>query len=378
MDYLVVGCGLSGAAMARQLAEQGHKVTIWERRSHIAGNMYDYKDEHGILVHKYGPHTFHTADKDLYEYMLRWGSWQPYELKCMAYFLGKFTPTPFNFQTIDDYYPPQEAADLKQRLSRYFGDRQEATVLEVLKAEDEKIRQYGQFLFRHDYSLYTAKQWGIPASEVDASILERVPLRFSYEAGYFKGEYQMMPEISYTSIFGAMLEHPNIQVELNKDALQHLSIDRENQLRLDGRECPCRVIYTGALDELFGCDMGPLPYRSLRFEWHHEEIQAKQPAAIVAYPEAEGYTRIVEFNKLPDQKTRGTTYEIEYPLPYQAGCRQEPYYPLLTEESQKLAQAYQARANKVKGLYYCGRLADFKYYNMDQALKRALEVCKEL
>ena len=123
MDYLVVGCGLSGAAMARQLAEQGHKVTIWERRSHIAGNMYDYKDEHGILVHKYGPHTFHTADKAIYEYMLRWGSWQPYELKCMAYFLGKFTPTPFNFQTIDDYYPPQEAADLKQRLSRYFGDR---------------------------------------------------------------------------------------------------------------------------------------------------------------------------------------------------------------------------------------------------------------
>lgn len=379
MQYLVVGCGLSGAVVARHLAEQGNKVIIWERRNHIAGNMYDYLDKYGILVHKYGPHTFHTKDKKLYDYMNRWGEWEPYDLKCMAYFQGKFTPTPFNFQTIDDFYEQEHAESLKKRLQAYFCDREEASVIEILACPDALIRNYGEFLFAHDYSLYTAKQWGIPVNEVDVSILQRVPLRFSYEVGYFKNEYQMMPKISFTKIFESMLAHENITVKLGIEALEHLSVDTERKiLLLDGMACPYNVVYTGALDELFKADMGCLPYRSLRFEWHHEDVESKQPAAIVAYPEAEGYTRIVEFTKLPEQKGKGTTYEIEYPLSYIPGNKQEPYYPLLTEDSKKLADMYKARADEIAGLHYCGRLADFKYYNMDQALARALEICRIL
>lgn len=379
MKYLVVGCGLSGAVVARYLAEHGQEVEIWDRRGHIAGNMYDYVDEYGILIHKYGPHTFHTKKRYLADYMKKWGAWSEYKLHCMAYFCGKFTPSPFNFQTIDDFYSVDEARELKKRLKAYFGNQESASVLDVMNAADEMVRAYGQFLFKHDYSLYTAKQWGMPASAVDASVLKRVPLIFSYKTGYFDDDFQMMPSESFTRIFENMLEHKNIRVSLNVDALERLSVDIErNCLLLDGKDCTSNVVYTGALDELFGSDMGPLPYRSLGFEWRHEEKDSFQPAAVVAYPEARDYTRIVEFNKLPVQQSKGTTYEIEYPVPYDANQRQEPYYPLLTEESQALADKYKSRADKIQGLYYCGRLADFKYYNMDQALERALGLCRDI
>lgn len=379
MKYLVVGCGLSGVVVARYLAEHGQKVEVWDRRNHIAGNMYDYVDEHGILIHKYGPHTFHTKEKYLADYMKRWGEWSEYKLQCQAYFCGKFTPAPFNFQTIDDYYTAEDAAKLKKHIKAYFGDRKSASVLDVMNASDDLISSYGKFLFEHDYSLYTAKQWGISASEVDPSVLKRVPLIFSYETGYFDDEFQMMPKTSFADIFSNMLNHENIAVRLGIEALEHLAVDIENNtIMLDGEICPYTVIYTGALDELFGADMGALPYRSLRFEWHHENKLSIQPAAVVAYPEAEGYTRIVEFNKLPVQNVQGTTYEIEYPLVYQPDAKQEPYYPLLTYDSQILADKYKTRADRINGFYYCGRLADFKYYNMDQALKRALDLCKDI
>lgn len=202
MDALVIGCGLTGAVVARFLADElNKKVVIWERRDHIGGNMYDYYDEHNILVHKYGPHTFHTTKKNLFDYMCRFAEWEEYKLTCMAYVNGKFTPTPFNFQTIDDYYNKAEADDLKQRVKKVFGGRQTATVLEVLNCNDEKVRAYAQFLFDNDYSLYTAKQWGVSAKEIDPSVLKRVPLRFSYDVGYFDDEYQVMPAKKLYGIF---------------------------------------------------------------------------------------------------------------------------------------------------------------------------------
>ena len=189
MDMLIIGAGLTGAVLARQLAENHNKkVVIWERRNHIGGNMYDYKDEYNILVQKYGPHTFHTKEKYLYDYMCKYGQWKNYKLKCMAVIDGKATPTPFNYKTIDDFYSQEEAADLKSRIEKEYSGRKTATVLEVLNSKDEKIRQYAEFLYEKDYKLYTAKQWGIPADKIDKSVLERVPLRFSYDEGYFDDE----------------------------------------------------------------------------------------------------------------------------------------------------------------------------------------------
>ncbi len=378
MDALVIGCGLTGSVVARFLAEKlNKKVVIWERRNHIGGNMYDYYDEHNILVHKYGPHIFHTNNKNIYDFICRFAKWKKYKLTYMAYVNDKFTPMPFNFKTIDDYFTESEAADLKERIKKVFAGRDTATVLEVLNCSDEKIRAYAQFLFDNDYSLYTAKQWGVPASEIDPSVLKRVPLRFSYDVGYFDDKYQVMPAATYTDFFKNLLNHPNIKVETGVEALEHLKIEGK-EILIDGKAQNIPVIYTGALDELFGLNEGKLPYRSLRFEWKYENIDSKQEAPVVAYPQAEGFTRITEYKKLPVQNVKGTTYAVEYPLTYNENGNMEPYYPVLTENSQNIYKKYLEKAKTVDNLYCAGRLADFKYYNMDQALERALDLCKLL
>lgn len=374
---LVIGAGLSGAVIGRHLAEKGVKVDIWEKRSHIAGNMYDYEDDHGFLVQKYGPHTFHTIKKELYEYMCRYEDWQDYKLTCGAVWDGKYTPTPFNFTTIDTFYPEEKAEELKQHLLQAFKGRSTATVVEVLGNEDPLIREYAEFLFRNDYAPYTAKQWGVSPEEIDPSVLARVPLRFSYDTGYFDDPYQVMPMHSFTRFFENLLHHPNIHVELGQDALKRMEI-KDNQVMVDGRPFEGLVVYTGPIDELFHLQYGKLPYRSLRFEWKYSDKDSIQDAPVVAYPQEKGFTRITEYKKLPVQDKPGSSYAVEYPLPYEEGKDMEPYYPVLTKESQEQYGRYKALADKVPQLICCGRLADFKYYNMDQALDRALEICKKL
>lgn len=371
MDALVVGCGLTGSVVARCMAERGKHVEIWERRAHIGGNMYDYVDEHGFLVQKYGPHTFHTKKKDLYDYMCRFERWQDYKLTCGAVWDGKYTPTPFNFTTIDAFYPPEQAASLREKLQNVFEGREFATVVEVLEHPDPDIRAYAEYLFQNDYAPYTAKQWGVSPAEIDPSVLKRVPLRFSYDEGYFDDPYQVMPVHSFARFFENLLDHPNITVKLGVEALDRLSV-RGNVLWLDRTEVSFPVVYTGALDELFGCVFGRLPYRSLRFEWKYTERDSVQPAPVVAYPQEKDYTRITEYKKLPIQNRPGSSYAVEYPLPYQEGAYMEPYYPVLTEASQKQYAQYRELADQIPNLVCCGRLADFKYYNMDQALKQAL------
>ena len=377
MDYLVVGCGLSGAVIARHLAENGKKVTIWERRDHIGGNMFDYTDEHGFLVQKYGPHTFHTKNKALYDYMCRFEKWNPYKLTCGAVWDGKYTPTPFNFTTIDTFYSEKDATVLKEKLKTAFDGRETATVVEVLQHPDPDIRGYAEFLFENDYAPYTAKQWGVSPKEIDPSVLKRVPLRFSYNIGYFDDAYEVMPANSFTDFFKNILNHQNIEVKLGIDALEHLKADGEF-LYIDGKETDITVIYTGALDELFGGIYGQLPYRSVKFDWKYQEIDSLQNAPVVAYPKEPGFTRITEYKKLPCQDKPGTSYAVETSLPYKEGEKMEPYYPVLTEASQKQYADYKALADKIPNLIYCGRLGDFKYYNMDQALERALEICEKL
>lgn len=376
IDFLVVGCGLTAGVIARHLAERlDKKVLIWERRNHIGGNLYDYADEHNILVQKYGPHTFHTKNKKVYEYISRFSKWNLYHLTCRVDIDGVKTPSPFNFQTIDDFFSIDIAEEIKNQLRIQYGTREMVTVLEVLNNKNELLRKYGEFLFEKDYSLYTAKQWGISPDKIDASVLERVPIRLSYKDGYFDDPYQVMPQISFTDFFIHLLDHPNIRVEFGIEALDHLKIQDGNRIFLDGSPFNIPVIYTGALDELFGCCNGMLPYRSLRFEWHYEDIESKQPAPVVVYPQAADYTRITEYKKLPIQEVKGSTYAVEFPLAYQTASKLEPYYPVLTDESRKQFQSYQKLESLIPTLYCCGRLADFKYYNMDQAIERAFELC---
>ena len=374
---LIVGCGLSGAVIARELAEDGYQVTILERRDHIGGNMYDYRDPYGILVHKYGPHTFHTEKAELYHYICRFSDWEEYRLTCGAEINGICTPTPFNYQTIDDFYPPEKAARLKQEIKKEFPGQSTATVVEVLESKNKLVRDYARFLFDNDYRLYTAKQWGVEPNEIDPAVLKRVPLRFNYDRGYFEDQFQVMPRVSFTSFFENLLSHPAIEIKLGVDALHFLEIQNGN-LIYDHTAVDFPVVYTGPLDELFGSCYGQLPYRSLRFERVHEEIDSRQDMPVVAYPQAKDYIRIIEYKKLPIQDVKGTTYEIEYSLPYKTGKTQEPYYPVLTETSKKLYEKYASLALKVNLLFVCGRLGDFQYYNMDQALERALKTAQKI
>ena len=374
---IIVGAGLSGAVIARHLAEHGIQVSIYDRRNHIAGNMYDYRDEHGFLVQKYVPHTFHTKIKRLYEYMCQYELWQAYKLTCGAVWDGKYTPTPFNFSTIDTFYPKEKAEMLKNQLKAAFDGKDTATVVEVLENEDPLIREYAEFLFQNDYAPYTAKQWGVSPEEIDPSVLKRVPLRFSYAEGYFDDPYQVMPVHSFTHFFENLLQHPNIDVTLNMDALQFLDINKQG-ISWKGNPFTGLVIYTGPIDALFHFIYGALPYRSLRFEWKYTQKNSVQEAPVVAYPQEKGFTRITEYKKLPVQALPGSSYAVEYPLPYEDGKQMEPYYPVLTEKSQKQYASYKKMADAVPNLICCGRLGDFKYYNMDQALERALEICERI
>lgn len=376
MRYYIAGSGIVGAVLAAELAKKGHTVQVLERRAHAGGNVYDYDDEYGIHVHHYGPHIFHTNDDEVYRYVSDNCELKDFNLVCGSVMDGKCVPTSFDFSSVDTFFQ-EEAEEIKAHIKAGFGDRASATVLEMLESQDSYVRRFADFLYEKDYKPYTAKQWGIDPEKVDRQIFKRVPILFSYGSKYFSDKYQAMPVKGYMEFIENLLKHPSIELRLNEEALDRFSI-RDNQVMDGDKPLDGILIFTGALDELFDCKHGKLPYRSLRFVWKHEDIDSFQDMPVVAYPQAEGFTRITEYKKLPVQEVRGTTYAVEYPLPYKQGEAMEPYYPVLTEESQKLFRKYYDEAKQVRGLAFAGRLAEFKYYNMDQAIRRALDLAREL
>lgn len=365
VDIVVVGAGLAGSAAARLLAESGRKVIVLDRRDTVAGNMYDYVDENGFLVHKYGPHTFHTNSDRLMDFMRRFEAWTPYELHCGTYIDGKHIEMPFNFMSIDQMFDSDAALELKTKLiSKYSRD---TTIVDMLKSDDEMIRNYAEYLFEHDFKLYTAKQWGIDPNSVDPDVLKRVPIRMSYDSRYLGDKYEVMPKISFTHCIQTMLYHPNISVELNSDfRLADLTYCRNADIP---------VVFTGPLDRLFNYRCGRLPYRSLMFDKRYSaNMQEYQPYAVEAYPEDPTTTRVVEYNKLTgDSRKPGTCFVIESAC--KADESHEPYYPVRSAASDAIYKEY---SDLVKtdfpNMMVCGRLALFRYMNMDQTLQTAFDV----
>ncbi len=374
-DIIIAGSGFAGSVIAYLAAKAGKRALLYERRNHIAGNMYDeYVD--GVLVQRYGPHTLHTNRKEVMDLLEEISGWEPYTLRARVMIRGKVTPSPFNFKTVDDYWPPKQAELLKERLQAAFPGEEKVPVLRLAQCEDSLVREYARFLIEEDYRPYTAKQWGIAPEDLDESVWNRVPVRLTYKDGYFDDAWECLPKDGYTVFFEKMLSSPLIEVRLGEDILAHLKLQGDSIL-WDGEPLSVPMVYTGALDELFECRFGRLQYRSLRFEYETLEMESYQEACGVAHPKAKGFTRITEYTKLPVQTGLGrTVIAREYPIPYTDGA--EPYYPILTEKTQHLADQYRALAEKLPSLYLCGRLAEFRYYNMDEVIWAAMEAARVL
>lgn len=380
-DLIVVGSGLTGSLVAYLAAKKNKsRVLIIEKRAHIGGNMYDEVDkETGILIQRYGPHSFHTDKKEIYELMREIGEFVPYTLRARVEIKGKLTPSPFNFTTIDTFFDHDKAAEIKKHLVDCFDYAPKVTIKELLSCGDPVIKEYADFLFENDYRPYTAKQWGIAPEELDPSVLARVPVRLSYIDAYFDDRYQMMPKGGFTKFVEKMLSNPLIDIKTNIDATEVLKTDSDGSLYLNGEKVTVPVVYTGPLDELFSCCFGKLSYRSLRFDYKTYDTPSFQETSGVAFPKAEGYTRTTEFSKLPYQYGHEkTVVAYEYPEKYGSVDGKIPYYPILTKETQASFAKYKAKADKYKLLFPCGRLADFRYYNMDDAAARAVAVYDNL
>lgn len=376
-DVIIVGAGYAGAVSARKLAEKGKKILIIEERGHIGGNAFDEFDEHGILIHTYGPHIFHTKDKEVYDFLGRFTEWIPYHHKVVGKVYDKFIPIPFNLNSIRMVYEKEKAEKLIEKLIDEYGKESAIPILKLRENEDEAIRELAEYVYENVFVKYTGKQWGVKPYEIDEAVTARVPVILTGTDGYFTDEYQAMPKDGYTKLFTEMLAHPNIEIRLDSSAKDCLKLEN-GQIYFECIEFTGDVIFTGMTDELFDRCFGSLPYRSLKFDFSYHNINSYQPEAVVNYTVDEDFTRITEFKKMTGQQAEGTTIMKEYSLNFVPDTELIPYYAILNDENKALYDKYAGLAAEYKNLHLLGRLAEYKYYNMDAITKKALELCERM
>lgn len=376
-DIIIIGTGYAGAVSARILAEKGKKILIIEERDHIGGNAFDETDEHGILIHTYGPHIFHTKDKEVYDFLGRFTEWIPYHHKVVGNVYGKYIPIPFNLNSIRMVYEKEKAEDIIEKLISEYGKETAIPILRLRENKDEAIRELADYVYENVFVKYTGKQWGLKPDEIDPAVTARVPVILTEKDGYFTDEYQAMPKEGYTALFKKMLAHPDIDIRLNTSAKDILKLEN-GKIFFECAEFEGKVIFTGMTDELFDRCFGSLPYRSLKFDFSYHNTDSYQPEAVVNYTVDEDFTRITEFKKMTGQKVKGTTIMKEYSLKFVPGTELIPYYAILNDENKALYNKYAGLATEYKNLYLLGRLAEYQYYNMDAITKKALELCERI
>ena len=352
-DYLIVGAGFAGSVLAERLANGlGKRVVLCDKRPHIGGNAFDYHDEAGVLVHKYGPHIFHTDAPRIFEYLSRFTGWRPYEHRVLARVDDRLVPFPINVDTVNQVYglelTPAEVGE--------FFERARTPIARCRTSEDAVVSKIGRDLYEKFFRGYTRKQWGLDPSELDASVAARVPARLDHDDRYFVDRFQMMPVRGYTRMFENMLDSDKIRIVTNTDYRD-----------LMGEISFGEMIYTGPVDAFFDHRYGPLPYRSIRFEHETHDREWFQPAAVVNYPNEHAYTRITEFKYLTGQVHPKTSVVYEYPT-----AEGDPYYPVPRPENAELYKKYKALADEVPNVHFAGRLGTYRYYNMDQVVAQSL------
>ena len=358
-DYLIVGAGFAGATIAERLAAHaGKRVLICDKRNHIGGNAYDYYNDDGVLIHKYGPHIFHTNSAEVFGYLSRFTEWRPYQHRVRASVDGQLLPIPINLDTVNQLYGTRYTSfELEAFFQSVAEPRQP-----IKTSEDVVVSRVGRELYEKFFRNYTRKQWGLDPSELDASVIARVPVRTNRDDRYFTDTYQAMPLHGYTRMFERMLDHPNIHVLLNTDYREIKALVPHRQL-----------IYSGPVDEYFDYCFGRLPYRSLRFQWETRDVRVAQPAPVINYPNDHLYTRVTEMKYLSGQEHPKTSLVYEFPTD-----QGDPYYPVPTPENAALYAKYQQLANATSEVQFLGRLGTYKYYNMDQVVAQALAVYARL
>ncbi len=354
-DYLIVGAGYAGSVLAERLARgMNKKVLVVDKRPHIAGNAYDHHDDAGILVHQYGPHIFHTNAREVFAYLSRFTPWRSYEHRVLASVDGQLLPIPINLDTVNRLYGMNLNAF---QLEEFFASIAEPRS-PLKTSEDVVVNKVGRHLYEKFFKNYTRKQWDLDASELNASVIARVPTRTNRDDRYFTDTYQAMPLYGFTRMFENLLNHPNIKVMLNTDYQEIVDY-------IPYRE----MIYTGPVDVFFDMRYGKLPYRSLEFKHETHDRPVFQPAPVVNYPNEHLYTRITEFKYLTGQECTKTSIVYEFPT-----AEGDPYYPIPRPENAECYKQYQTLADNTPGVHFVGRLATYKYYNMDQVVAQALTV----
>jgi UDP-galactopyranose mutase len=358
-DFLIVGAGFAGAVLAERLASvAGKKVLIADKRNHIGGNTYDHYDEAGVLVHKYGPHIFHTNCLEIFEYLGQFTKWRPYEHRVLASVDGMLVPIPINQNTINTLYGLNLSS---AEVDEYFKAKAEKKE-RIITSEDAVVSKVGRELYEKFFKHYTKKQWALDPSELDAAVAARIPTRNNRDNRYFTDTYQAMPLYGYTRMFENMLSHPNISILLNTDYKDIVD-------KIPFRE----MIYTGPIDYYFDYCFGKLPYRSIEFKFDTIEAEVFQPTGTVNYPNEHTYTRVTEFKYLTGQKHPKTSIVYEYPK-----AEGDPYYPVPRPENAELYKKYQRLTMGLTNIHFTGRLATYKYYNMDQVVGQSLALFKKL
>jgi len=360
-DYLIVGAGFAGSVLAERLASQTQaRVLLIDRRPHIGGNAYDELNADGILYHKYGPHIFHTNSDQVVEYLSQFTEWRPYEHRVLAVVRDKTVPIPINRTTLNalfglDLKTDQDAAD-------YLASRAEP-VADIQTSEDVVVNAVGRELYELFFQGYTRKQWGLDPSQLDKSVTARIPTRTNTDDRYFTDSFQAMPKDGYTAMFKRMLDHPLIEVRTGLDFREI-----RDEVEAD------HIIYSGPIDEYFDFRFGKLPYRSLKFDHRTLNEERHQPVGTVNYPSPDvPYTRISEYKHLTGQQAPVTTITYEYP-----SAEGDPYYPIPRPENQALFKRYEALADETEGVTFVGRLATYRYYNMDQIVGQALATFRRM
>lgn len=365
-DWLVVGAGFTGAVFAERLATQaGCRVLVIDGRQSLGGNAHDEPDETGVLRHLHGPHLFHTNSRGVFAYLSRFTEWMPYEHRVRAVIDDRLVPLPFNFASIEACFPPRDAARIKRAMLDIYGPDATVPILSLRTRQEAEVRDLADFVYEAVFRSYTLKQWGRLPEDLSPTVTGRVPIRTGYDDRYFLDRFQAMPRHGYTHLFKRLLDQEGIDVRLGvrfEDLGSDVSYDR--------------MLYTGPIDAFFGYACGRLPYRSLTFDFRRHESPRAQPVAQVNYPGAESFTRVTDFGHLSEGDRVATVVAVEYPAAYSAS-ETEPYYPVPCAEADRLRDAYAAlAAAAAPRVLFAGRLGEYRYWNMDQAVARALTLAR--